>query len=80
MRFEPRAKSSAMVNIATPFLVTGPVGDPRVELQGGAAGRVVGETLALPINLIGGLFGANRGSAKAEQPCVVPQPKSRGSR
>ena len=82
MRFQPRAKNNSAVNIATPFVITGPVSDPKVELQGGAAGRVVGETLSLPLNLIGGLLGTNRnrGSARAQQPCVVPKPKSQGPR
>jgi hypothetical protein len=60
--FDPRPTRGGILQTATPFRVHGPLAAPEVELgsAGGLAGRAVVETVTLPFNILGSLFGGNR--------------------
>jgi len=81
MRFQPRPKVKEVVEIVSPFTVTGPLNAPHIKLdKGGVARRVVGGTLALPLNLIGSIFTRNRQKEADHKPCILKkknQPKRR---
>ncbi|MGI9372395.1 MAG: AsmA family protein [Hyphomicrobiales bacterium] len=66
----PHAKRSGIAGVTTPFKVTGSLSDPKFQLQRGAgAAKVVGETVLLPLNLLGTLFSSD----------VKPTKKSRNA-
>ncbi|MGI9482057.1 MAG: AsmA family protein [Hyphomicrobiales bacterium] len=57
IRATPRAKKRQIAAVATPFRITGQLTSPTFRLERGAgAAKVVGETLLLPLNLLGALF------------------------
>ncbi len=62
LAFDPRPARGGLLQAATPFRVQGPIAAPVVELRSpaGVAGRAVVETVTLPLNLIGSLFGGGR--------------------
>lgn len=62
----PRALRPNLIPIVSPFEITGDLSSPKVVLEGGVAGRVVAEALALPFNALGTLLGVDR--AEGEQP------------
>lgn len=63
----PRALRPNLIPIVSPFEITGELSRPRVVLEGGVAGRVVAEALALPLNALGTLLGVDRAEG-AEPP------------
>ncbi len=68
----PRAKSRRLVSIATPFRIQGPLASPSVRVHTtGAVTRMVGNTLASPVNVLGSLLPlvSNRGR-NADNPCL----------
>jgi len=75
--FRPRPKKREAVNITTSFAMRGKLSDPQVVvLEGGGAGRVVGEVVTAPISLLGKLFSsaeADKKHAAKHQPCVLPK-------
>jgi uncharacterized protein involved in outer membrane biogenesis len=71
----PRAKSRRLVSIATPFRIQGPLASPSVRVHTtGAVTRMVGNTLASPVNVLGSLLPlvSNRGR-DADNPCLYLQ-------
>ena len=72
--FMPRPKKQQMIDIVTPFRITGTFNNPKVHLEGGGkGGRVIAEVVASPFNLIGQLFTGNKPKSKKEKPCVLPK-------
>lgn len=75
--FKPRPKRREAVNITTSFALRGKLSAPEVViLEGGGAGRVVGEVVTAPITLLGRLFAnpeADRKHAAKHRPCVLPK-------
>ncbi|MGI9414474.1 MAG: AsmA-like C-terminal region-containing protein [Hyphomicrobiales bacterium] len=76
LKFQPRPKVKQLVDTVSPFTVTGSLKAPKIKLEkGGAAGRVVGETLTLPLNLLGAIFTGNKDKAPNHRPCVLQRKK-----
>ncbi len=72
LSFQPRPKVKQVINIVSPFSVVGPLGSPAVKLEkGGVAGRAVAETLALPLNVLGGIFAGKPRQAPGHRACVA---------
>lgn len=70
--FAPRPKHDYLVGRVGPVHVRGPLSDPEVKLADGAvAAKVLGETLGLPLHLLGSLVGANGQPLPNHEPCVV---------
>jgi len=83
LRFQPRPKVRQMINIVSPFSVVGPLEHPTVKVEKGSAGRAVAETLALPLNVLGGVLGGKPKEIPGHKPCVIPrqrQPENRRRR
>lgn len=72
LSFMPRPKKKQMIDIVTPFRISGTFSDPKVETVGGKGGRAIAEVVALPLNLIGHLFTGNKPIRETERPCVLP--------
>lgn len=73
MNFQPRAKTSQLVDIATPFQISGKLSNPSVNVQSGAAaGRAVAETLLLPLNALSAIFSAGASQKADHKPCQIP--------
>lgn len=75
--FQPRPIHKKILEMASPFVVAGPLSSPKISLKpGGAGSRAVAETVTLPLHLLGALLGS--GTAKADRkPCVVEGDGSR---
>ena len=73
LAFMPRPKKKQVIDIVTPFRISGTFSNPKVKLEGGGAGgRAFAEVVTLPVNLIGRLFTGNKPVQKKEKPCVLP--------
>jgi len=68
----PRSKRRRVIRLATPFRIQGPLASPSVRVSTtGVVTRMVGNTLASPINTLGSLFPlASRGGRNADNPCL----------
>ena len=54
LRFNTRPKRHELVNVATPFSVVGKLSKPVVKIDAGViVGRVLGESLTAPFNVLG---------------------------
>ena len=70
--FQPRPKVKQVVDTVSPFTVVGPLNRPNIKLnKGGKVGRAVGETLTLPLNVLGALFIGKQKKSPKHKPCVV---------
>ena len=68
----PRPKRENLVGRVGPVDVRGPLSNPEVKLADGTvAAKVLGETLGLPLRLLGSLAGANGRPLPDHEPCVV---------
>jgi hypothetical protein len=71
LRFQPRPKRHELIEVVTPFRITGPLMHPAVELApSDVAGRAAIEVLTAPLRALGGLL-PGRPSKAAWQPCAV---------
>ena len=71
LSFTTRPKRRELIDVATPFSVSGKLTEPVVEIAPGVkAGRVAKETLTLPFNVLGLLLPRARSEEK-HRPCVV---------
>ncbi len=71
LSFTTRPKRHELVDVATPFSVSGKLSEPVVKIAPGVkAGRVASETLTLPFNVLGLLLPHPRSKEK-HRPCVV---------
>ncbi len=72
--FAPKAKRRRIVKLTTPFSIEGPLSSPRVVVKtSGVTGRVVGEVISTPINLLGRLLPLGRSRNKdLDNPCLKP--------
>ena len=73
LAFMPRAKKQQLIEIVTPFRITGTFNNPKVHMEGGKGGRAFAEVVALPFNLFGQIFTGNKPKSKKEKPCVLPK-------
>jgi hypothetical protein len=70
--FAPRPKREDLVGQVGPVGVRGPLSSPDIKLADGAvAAKVLGETIGLPLHLLGSLLGANGRPLPDHKPCVV---------
>jgi hypothetical protein len=68
----PRAKRNDLVGRVGPVQVGGPLSRPEIKLTDGAvAAKVVGETIGLPLHLLGAILGADGRPPPEHKPCVV---------
>jgi hypothetical protein len=71
LSFSTRPKRPELIDVATPFSVSGKLTEPVIEIAPGAkVGRVARETLTLPFNLLGLLRPPAR-LKETHRPCVV---------
>ena len=71
LSFTTRPKKQELVDVATPFTVSGKLSAPELEIAPGVkSGRVVGEVLTAPFNVLGLLL-PRAASEDKRQPCVV---------
>lgn len=78
LKFQPRPKHHELVEIVTPFAITGKLSSPSVEVRSGdVAGRAVEETLTLPLHLLGALLPGQGSKDAQHRPCVVKMEKAR---
>jgi hypothetical protein len=71
LSFNTRPKRPNLVDVATPFSVSGKLSEPIVKVDPGVkGGRVVSEALTLPFNVLGLLLPKAQ-SKEPHQPCVV---------
>ncbi len=71
LSFNTRPKRQQLVDVATPFSVSGKLSEPVVELAPGVkSGRAVTEALTLPFNVLGLLLPKAQ-SKEPHRPCVV---------
>jgi hypothetical protein len=73
LSFMPRPKKKQMVDIVTPFRISGTFSNPKVKAEGSKGGRAIAEVVALPLNLIGHLFTGSKPTRETEKPCVLPK-------
>ncbi|MXN63858.1 AsmA family protein [Stappia sp. GBMRC 2046] len=76
LSFLPRAKRPEVVEMVTTFAVRGRISNPEiVVLSGGGGGRVVGEIVTAPFNILGLIFSGGEEAKKAQEkkhkPCVL---------
>jgi hypothetical protein len=70
--FAPRPKRKNLVGRVGPVDVRGRLSNPEVKLaDGAAAAKVLGETIGLPLHLLGSLLGANGRLLLDHKPCFV---------
>ncbi|MGI9568648.1 MAG: AsmA family protein, partial [Desulfobulbia bacterium] len=72
LNFLPLPKRQQLVNVVSPFQVTGRLSRPSISLKQGAAGRVAAEVVTLPLNILGLLGVGGQGNSSRLKPCVVP--------
>ncbi len=71
LSFSTRPKRQELVDVATPFSVSGKLSEPVVKIAPGVmAGRVASETLTVPFNVLGLLL-PHALSKEKHRPCVV---------
>jgi uncharacterized protein involved in outer membrane biogenesis len=67
LTFDPKPARGGVLQTSTPFRVHGDLASPTIDLRsaGGLAGRAIVETLTLPLNVLGAIFGGggNRSAA-----------------
>jgi hypothetical protein len=73
LAFVPRAKRKQLVEIVSPFELKGAIGDPKLTVKNAGAGRAIGETLSLPLNLLGHIFRGSGQVDKDAKPCRLPK-------
>ncbi len=73
LSFVPRPKRKQVVDIVSPFSIKGHMGKPNLEVKQAGAGRAIGETLSLPLNLLGRIFGGGGLIDEKAKPCVLPK-------
>ena len=73
LAFAPRAKRKQLVEIVSPFELHGTLKDPKLTVRDAGPGRVVGEVLATPLNLIGHLFTGSKAIHPDAKPCSLPK-------
>lgn len=78
LAFVPRAKRRQLIEIVSPFELKGAIGKPELIVRNAGAGRAIGETLSLPLNLLGHIFGGSGQVDKDAKPCRLP--KSSGAK
>ena len=76
LTFVPRAKRKQLVETVSPFELKGPFGDPKLTIRNAGAGRAVGEIVALPLNLLGQIFGGGAPADEKIKPCTLPKAKA----
>ena len=70
--FHPQATRSELVGAVGPVDISGPLSKPEIDLADGAvAAKVVGETIGLPIHLLGSLLDADGQLSPKYKPCIV---------
>ncbi len=70
--FAPRPKRNNLVGRVGPVDVSGPLSSPAAKLADGAvAAKLLGDTLGLPLHLLGSLVGVNGRPLPDHEPCVV---------
>ncbi len=72
IEIDPKAKRKRFVKFTTRASIEGPLSNPSVEVSGlGAAGRLVGEIVSAPINILGSFlpFIHDRGK-DMDNPCL----------
>ena len=70
--FTPRPKRSDLVGKVGPVEVSGPLSKPEIKLADGAiAAKVVGDTIGLPLRLLGSILGVDGQPLPEHKPCVV---------
>jgi len=70
--FTPRAKRNDLVGKVGPVHVSGPLSKPEIKLTDGTiAAKVVGETIGLPLHLLGAILGADGQLSPEHKPCFV---------
>ena len=70
--FTPRPKQNKLIGRVGPVDVSGPLSKPEVEMADGAvAAKVIGDTIGLPLHLLGSIFGADGRPSPEHKPCVV---------
>ena len=68
----PRAKRNDLVGSVGPVRVRGPLSKPRITLADGAlAAKVVGDTIGLPLHILGALHDGGRKLSPEHKPCFV---------
>ena len=80
-RIRPSAKHNRMVELATPFAITGSLAHPSVEVSAtGATARILGRIIVSPVNLLGSLlpFVNDRGRDQ-DNPCLTLSASEAGS-
>jgi uncharacterized protein involved in outer membrane biogenesis len=79
----PRAKRPEIAGVATPFTITGKLSNPKINLQEGAGtAKVVGETLLLPLSILGALFKSDIKNTKASKAaaCKISKPTAKSQK
>jgi hypothetical protein len=76
--FQPRPIRQKILEMATPFVISGPLSSPKINLKPGAAGsRAFAETVTLPLHLLGALLGGTGTETTDRKPCVLEDDGSR---
>jgi len=73
LRIRPRAKQRRMVELPTPFAITGSLADPQIVASTtGATARSLGRVVMTPINVLGSLLPLVRGGGRdQDNPCLA---------
>ena len=70
--FAPRAKRNDLIGKVGPVHVSGPLSSPDIKLTDGTiASKVVGDTIGLPLHLLGPILGADGQLSHEHKPCVI---------
>lgn len=69
LSFVPRAKAQQAIEIVSPFSISGTFSSPQLKLKTPAAARAIGETLALPFNLLGQVVTKGAAKPNVGKPC-----------
>ncbi len=77
LKATPHAKRPEIAGVATPFTITGKLSNPKIKLEKGAGtAKVVGETLLLPLSILGALFSSDVKDTKASRTAACKIRKS----
>lgn len=72
LSFVPIPKRKQLVDIVSPFKVSGKLSRPEISVQKGTAGRVAAEVVTLPLNVLGLIVGSGKNGSAKSKPCIVP--------